>query len=94
MKKFLISLILIITIIPSCIYAYSSGFEYMVNAIQIKTTNINGLKLNEETYEKYNIFVYGSPLKISTQKQKWKTTKNGNWTLDGGAWNGTGTRGE
>lgn len=94
MKKFLISLILIITIIPSCIYAYSSGFEYMVNAIQMKTTNINGLKLNEEIYEKYNIFVYGSPLNISTQKQKWKTTKNGNWTLNGGAWNGTGARGE
>lgn len=95
MKKNLILLvILIIIIVPNSIYAYSSGFEYMINALQIKTTNINGLKLNEEIYQKYNIFVYGSPLNISDQKQKWKITKDGNWTLNGGMWNGIGTRGE
>ena len=94
MKKVIILFLVVISIVPSCIYAYSSGFEYMIDAIQIKSVNINGMKLNEEIYEKYNMFVYGSPLNVSNQKQKWKTTKNGNWTLNGGAWRGNGTRGE
>lgn len=94
MKKFIILFLITISIIPNGLYAYSNGFEYMINAIQIKSINVNGKKLNEEIYEKYNLFVYGSPLNVSSQKQKWKTTKNGNWTLNGGAWRGSGIRGE
>lgn len=56
MKKVIILFLVVISIVPSCIYAYSSGFEYMIDAIQIKSVNINGMKLNEEIYEKYNMF--------------------------------------
>lgn len=94
MKKIIFLTLVVVCVFPGLTLAYTSGFEYMVNAIGINFTNINGLKLNEEIYEKYNIFVYGSPLNAPSQKQKWKATKNGNWTYNAGAWNGNGIRGE
>ena len=78
----------------SSVFAYSSGFSYMINAMNIESVNVNGLLLNEDVYEKYNIFVYGSPTQIKDKNQRWKNVSTGNWTLNGGAWNGVGTRGE
>ena len=78
---------------PMC-YAYSSGFLYMITAMKIEMNNVNGLPINEEIYEKYNLIVYGSPTTVNDPKQRWKSTDNGNWTKDGGAWNGAGERGE
>ena len=94
MKKFLTFVSLTFIVLQTCTFAYSSGFEYMVNVMQVEKVNVNGLNLNEDIYVKYNIFVYGSPLNTSKQKQKWKTTSKGNWTLNGGVWQGSGTRGE
>lgn len=94
MKKILISISLFFIVITTSVYAYSSGFSYMVNAMNIETVNVNGLILNEDVYEKYNLFCYGSPNTIVNKYQRWKNTETGNWTLNGGPWKGTGTRGE
>ena len=74
MKKFLTFVSLTFIVLQTCTFAYSSGFEYMVNVMQVEKVNVNGLNLNEDIYVKYNIFVYGSPLNTPKQKQKWKTT--------------------
>ena len=79
--------------VPNC-YAYSSGFLYMINAMNIEMNNSNGLPINEEIYERYNLIVYGNPITANDPKQRWKSTENGNWTKGGGAWNGAGERGE
>ena len=94
MKKIFVSSILFFLILTTSVQAYSSGFEYMLNAMGIEQININGHLINEEIYEKYNIFVYGSPLNIKSNKQRWKEYSIGNWTLSGGAWKGVGVRGE
>lgn len=88
MKKFFISIICFFLFLTTSVYAYSSGFEYMINAMKIEKINVNGLQLNEEIYEKYNIFVYGSPSKIVSNKQRFKVTSNGRWTLEGGSYKG------
>lgn len=52
-----------------------------------------GYTLNEEIYNEYKQFVYGSPLFIANG-QRWKNVEQGRWTKGGGAWKGSGTRGE
>lgn len=75
-------------------YAYSNGFLYMIKAMNIDMNNVNGLTINEEIYEKYNLIVYGSPTTVNDSKQRWKATQDGNWTKNSGAWNGVGEQGE
>lgn len=94
MKRFLTSIIILFLFIFPKVYAYSSGFEYMITAMNIEKTNINGLTLNEDIYNRYKLLVYGSPSTVKSKDQRWKNTDNGNWTYGAGAWNGTGTRGE
>lgn len=94
MKKFFISFSFLFLFLFPETFAYSSGFEYMINAMNIDKVNINGLLINEEIYQKYQLITYGNPASIKHKEQRWKNTVNGNWTLNGGAWNGTGVRGE
>lgn len=95
MKKVLLfSMIICFFFLFSNVYAYSSGFSYMISAMNIPEVNVNGLKLNEEVYQKYQFLIYGSPSEIKHPEQRWKSTSDGNWTFGGGAWNGIGTRGE
>ena len=75
------------------IYAYSDEFNLMIEAMDIEITNVNGLKLNEEVYNEYQLFVYGSPL-IAYKGQRWKNVEDGHWSMGSGAWNGSGIRGE
>lgn len=94
MKRFFAILLIIICLGVSESYAYSSGFLYMVNAMKIPTTNVNGLNINEEIYEKYNLFVYGNPTLVKDPKQNWKNSSTGKMTRSGSVWNGVGERGE
>lgn len=94
-KKFLFSIaVLFLGLFFNNVYAYTDGFEYMIQSMNIPKTNINGLRINEEVYKKYNLLVYGSPTEIRSNSQRFKSTVTGKWTLNGGAWNGSGTRGE
>ncbi len=92
-KKFLLLAILML-IICTKTFAYDSGFIYMLNAIGISETNVNGLKINEEIYNKYKLLVYGSPSIVNNTLQRWKNTSYGLWTKENHAWNGIGSRGE
>lgn len=92
MKKIL-GILLIIFAFSNTVYGYSSGFEYMLNKMDIPQKNVNGYYLNEEIYNKYNLLVYGNPLYMY-KNQRWKETDVGNWTYNGGEWNGEGIRGE
>lgn len=93
MKKIIFLLVIISIFGINNIYAYSDNFEYMLNAMQISRTNANGLNINEEIYEQYNLLVYGEPRKV-TENQRWKNKINGKWTKNNGKWKGNGERGE
>lgn len=83
MKKFLLFLISIVVLnIPVC-YAYTSGFEYMLDAMGIEKINVNGFEINEYIYEKYKLIVYGDPIVVNHPKQRWKIVGNGNWNNAG-----------
>ena len=94
MKKGFISISILFLFLFPQVYAYSSGFEYMIQAMNIEKVNVNGLMINEEVYEKYHLLSYGEPSAIKHKDQRFKSTQSGNWTMSGGAWKGTGTRGE
>ena len=92
MKKFILFLVMLISLSTNT-FAYSSGFGYMLNAMGIATINCNGLAINEEIYERYNLIVYGSPKNV-THNQRYKETAEGNWNGNFQVWTGEGTRGE
>ena len=64
------------------VLGYSSGFEYMLTTLNIEKQNVNGYKINEEIYNKYNLLVYGSP-EIMIKNQRWKETSSGKWNKNG-----------
>lgn len=82
MKK-IILLVLVFVCVSSVTYAYSDGFKYMIQELEIPEKNINGLLLNEEIYNVYNIIVYGTAGNIKNG-QRWKDKKDGNWIYNGG----------
>ena len=97
MRKYLIILILICNFIciidDTKVIAVSSEFSLMLDTMKIPTQNKSGLYINEEIYDAYNLFVYGSPLN-KFSGQRWKDVIDGKWTKNSGIWNGVGIRGE
>lgn len=95
MKKFVVIIsCLFLFSIPSVEYAYTSGFLYMINAMNIPIKNVNGLDINEEIYNKYRLIVYGNPLIVNDERQRWKDSNIGNMSDSGKLWDETGRRGE
>lgn len=97
MKKIYLSFILILLGVTffatKNTFAYSDEFTLLLETMEVPKTNKSGLPINEEVYNQYKLFVYGSPLD-NLAGQRWKNVEDGKWTKYGGAWNGTGTRGE
>lgn len=93
MQKKILIMTITLLMISSSVLAYSDGFSYMLNNLNINKQNVNGYFVNEEIYNKYNLIVYGSPL-VKNENQRWKESPNGNWTKNGGPYNGSGVRGE
>lgn len=93
MKKIVCVLIIGFVLCGCSVLAYSDDFKFMIDTMGIEVESRNGYSLNEEIYEMYNQFVYGSPLDIFSD-QRWKNVSDGCWTKNGGAWNGKGVRGE
>ena len=80
MKKQLLTLIIFIfSLLFSTSLAYSDNFSFMISTMQIPTTNVHGKSLNEEIYNKYSLFVYGSP-NDGYIGQRWKNVEQGNWS--------------
>ena len=75
-------------------YGISKEFKFAIDTIGIPRYNTYGDEINEDIYYAYNIFSYGKPHKIKNSNQRWKNSKYGYWTKNGGKYNGTGTRGE
>lgn len=88
-----IFLIIFIIVICSKVFAYSEEFTTMIDIMGVEAQTEHGYVLNEEIFNQYKQFVYGSPLMI-TNGQRWKDVTNGLWTKNAGAWKGTGIRGE
>ena len=59
--------IMILWILSSVCFASDSGFVYMLGVMDIPTENMNGYPINEEIYQKYHLFVYGTPEMIITR---------------------------
>lgn len=93
MKRYICLIIIVIILMFCNVFAYSEEFETMIEIMGIEKITEHGYTINEEIYNQYNQFVYGSPLNIK-QGQRWKDVKDGLWTKNGGAWNGSGIRGE
>ena len=74
-------------------YAISSNFKFVIDTIGVPRYNTYGDEINEDVYYTYNVFSYGKPNKI-TSNQRWKNSKYGFWTKNGGKYTGNGTRGE
>ena len=96
MKKYVFSLIvmLIIIVATNMVYGLSQEFEFAIDTIGIPRYNTYGEEINEEVYYTYNIFSYGNPHKTQDKNQRWKNSKYGYWTKNGGNYKGSGTRGE
>ena len=97
MKKeiyYIITIIIIsILLFTSKVLAYSDEFILLLETMDIPKENVLGKKINEEVYNEYKLFVYGSPLE-NHKGQRWKNVVDGKWSKDGGAWSGNGIRGE
>ncbi len=65
----------------------------MLETMDIPFVNPSGLSINEEIYQEYHLFVYGSPLQYFPG-QRWKNVADGHWTKGGSYWQESGIRGE
>ena len=95
MKKYILAIFSVICL-SVCInntYAISSNFKFVIDTVGIPRYNTYGDEINEDVYYAYNVFSYGKPNKI-TNSQRWKNSKYGLWTKNGGRYKGSGTRGE
>ncbi len=66
MKKRLLG-VMILWLVSSMCFASDSGFLYMLGVMEIPTENLNGYRINEEIYQNYHLFVYGTPEMITTR---------------------------
>ena len=73
-KYLMISLLLVF--LHSYSFAYSEKFELMISTMGIEKQNINGKELNEEIYNAYSLFVYGSP-QDGYNGQRFKSVEQG-----------------
>lgn len=94
MKKILIVLgIFCLAYSLNDVFAISEDFKFVIDTIGIPRYNTYKEEINEEGYYTYNIFSYGQPKNI-TKEQRWKNSKYGMWTKNGGSYKNKGTRGE
>ena len=94
MKKIICIALLLIILIPFKNFAYSDDFEFLIDVMGIAKINSHGKSLNEEIYNEYSLFVYGSPLDMYEGQRFKEVSQDGHWTKNAGSWNGNGTRGE
>ena len=96
MKKYVFSLIIALVMVCGAnnVYAISDAFKFAIETIGIPRYNTYGEEINEDVYYTYNVFSYGKPHKVKDSKQRWKNSKYGYWTKNGGSYKGSGTRGE
>lgn len=96
--KTLISLIVLsgIIFIDNNVFGITNGFVSMINTYGVPRYNANKEEINEEVYNTYRVFSYSAPEKYSgtSPVQRWKDSKYGLWNKLGGAYRGSGIKGE
>ncbi len=86
MKKVLLMFFIFMFLFNPISFAYSESFDLMIEVMGISIKNVHGKILNEEIFNKYSLFVYGSPID-GYSGQRWKN-------VDGGLWNNGSNQGE
>ena len=78
------------------IFAITDSFKFAIETVGIPEYNAYGQSINENIYNAYNIFAYGSPEYLDGRhsEQRWKDSKYGLWARYIGKYEGYGTRGE
>lgn len=92
-KKTILILLLAFSMFECATFAYSENFDFMLNVMGVSKTNIHGKELNEEIYDCYSLFVYGSPLD-GYDGQRFKEVEDGRWQKGKKSFQGEGIRGE
>ena len=93
MKKITVFIVSLLIISLNSTFAYTEKFKFMIDTMGVPETNVNGKNINEEIYDAYYLFVYGSPLD-GYVGQRFKEVEEGLWTKNSGIWNNAGTRGK
>ena len=93
MKKIFLALLIYLFLFSQNCFAYSERFELMIDTMGITHENENHKRINEDVFNSYSLFVYGSPLD-GYNGQRFKEVEEGKWTQNAGPWQGVGTRGE
>lgn len=93
-NKFAILLIVLFIGLNKTYGAISDKFKFVIDTVGIPRYNSYGEEISEQVYDAYNIFSYSEPQKIVNKEQRFKSSKYGFWTKNGGKYNGKGTRGE
>jgi len=96
MKKIVLSIILfsVFIVFKKSVFAISNEFKFIIDEIGVPQYNVKNLEINEDIYNVYNMFIYGSPTQVKSSEQRWKSFATGKWCYGKGAYKGSGTRGE
>ncbi len=93
-KELLILTMFVLVLCNNVSFCYSENFELLLQVMDADRTNIHGKQLNEQIYDSYSLFVYGTPLDGYAGQRFKEVPDEGKWTKNGNAWNGDGIRGE
>ncbi len=70
-------------VIATNVYAISEDFKYVIGELGVPQYNVKNQEINEEIYNKYNLFVYGGPQSVASSMQRWKNLSNGKMEKNG-----------
>jgi len=96
MKKIVLSLMVfsMVYFCGSSVSAISSDFKFVIDEIGVPQYNVKGKEINEDIYNVYNMFIYGSPTQVTSSEQRWKSFSTGKWCYGKSVYTGSGIRGE
>lgn len=96
MKKIILSIVVfsMFCICEKSVSAISSDFKFVIDEIGVPQYNVKGKEINEDIYNVYNMFIYGSPTQVTSSEQRWKSLSTGKWCYGKSVYTGSGTRGE
>lgn len=80
----------------NCIFGISDNMKFVIDTIGIPRYNVYGNEINEDIYYAYNVFTYGDPSIVATNRSQrfGSVPTKGKWTRYNGLYRGYGERGE
>ena len=84
MKKIKILAIFVFLFFSKNVFGISNDFKFVIDTVGVPRYNVYGYEINEDTYNKYNVFCYGKPTDILNNKgQNFKKISRGFTTYKG-----------